>query len=164
MSLVQINYEWLAMTDWFLIKTRSRQELRAEMHLKNQGFLVFCPHFYCRNGRKEVLFPGYIFLRFKENQPAEKIRSTRGVSHFVKFGNRIAMVPDELIESIKLQEKSLDGSPVFNKGQLVEFACGPFKDYQAIYLCNQGEERSMVLLNLLNASREVVVETSSLRG
>lgn len=152
------------MSDWFLLKTRPRQEKRAEDHLSNQGFSAYCPRFVCRNGHEEVLFPGYIFLCQNQELALGKVSSTRGVSHFIRFGNTLATVSEALISSIKSQEKQLDGEPVFTSGQLVEFTKGPFEEYQAVYLCERGEERSIVLLKLLSASREILVETSCLRS
>ena len=52
--------------DWFVVRTKARQELRAIHHLEEQGFKVYCPQIPKYNGLKEVvgrqvLFPGYCF-------------------------------------------------------------------------------------------------------
>lgn len=150
------------MNEWFVIRTHPRQEDRAVTHLERQSFSMYCPYLARQNGCREVLFPGYVFMYSIEGISLGTVRSTRGVKNFVRFGERIATVSDELIATIKQQEKLLDGIPVFKEGQLVAFQNGPFAEYRAIYLCNHGEERSIVLLTLLNSTRKIQVSTASL--
>lgn len=152
------------MNDWFVIRTHPRQEDRATTHLSRQNFCVYCPYFVRKNGCRETLFPGYIFLHYTQDTLLGTVRSTRGVKGFVRFGDRVATMSDELVATIKRQEKLLDGMPVFKEGQLVEFKNGPFAQYRAIYLCDSGEERAIVLLNLLNSTRKVKVLAASLRN
>ena len=79
---------------WYLLKTRVREELRAQENLENQGFQSYCPVFKSKNKgqiKEEVLFPGYLFLQLELKRDLDKfhkIRSTRGVSEMVYF-NRI---------------------------------------------------------------------------
>lgn len=53
--------------DWFVVRTKVRQELRAIHHMREQGFNVYCPVIPKYDGLKEVtgnqiLFPGYCFF------------------------------------------------------------------------------------------------------
>ncbi|WP_062267759.1 transcription termination/antitermination NusG family protein [Endozoicomonas arenosclerae] len=78
---------------WYLLKTRPRQEQRAQENLETQGFDVYCPFVKMRiKGllKEEILFPGYVFLYLdlKDLDRYHKIRSTRGVNEIVYF-NRI---------------------------------------------------------------------------
>ncbi|WOG28385.1 transcription termination/antitermination NusG family protein [Endozoicomonas sp. 8E] len=78
---------------WYLLKTRPRQEQRAQENLETQGFDAYCPIVKVRiRGllKEEILFPGYVFLYLdlKDLDRFHKIRSTRGVSEIVSF-NRI---------------------------------------------------------------------------
>ncbi|MCY4177018.1 MAG: hypothetical protein OXD32_00780 [Endozoicomonadaceae bacterium] len=150
------------MSKWFLIKTHSRQEDRAVINLSRQNFSVYCPYFTRKNSRTEVLFPGYVLLQHTEDISLRTVKSTRGVQGFVRFGETFAVASDELIAKIKRQEKILEGMPLFKEGQLVEFRHGPFAQYRAIYLCDHGEERSVILLKLLNSTRKIQVPTASL--
>ncbi len=72
---------------WYLLKTRTRQEQRAEEHLDNQGFDVFSPMICPAGCKEEILFPGYLFLYLglKDLGYYHKIKSTRGVTDIVRF-------------------------------------------------------------------------------
>ena len=50
------------MKNWYLIKTKPRQEKLAKQNLKNQGYRAFCPIVKINN-RLVVLFPGYLFVQ-----------------------------------------------------------------------------------------------------
>lgn len=57
-----------------------------------------------RNRRKKVmepLFPNYLFVKFDyEVIHFSTINSTRGVSHFVRFGLHPVIVPNEVIATL----------------------------------------------------------------
>ena len=132
--------------------------MRAVENLERQGFIAYCPMLEKKRSRPEPLFPGYVFLQhedFEVHPEFGKIRSTRGVGGFVKFGDEFARLPDELVDSIRRQEEGLVGCPQFEYGQLVEFADGPFKDMQAVYQFEKGGDRCMVLISILNRPRIV---------
>ena len=70
------------MKNWYLLKTKPRQEIIAKQNLKNQGYGVFCPMSKINN-RLEVLFPGYLFVQLNEKtQNWSPINSTK-VSHIL---------------------------------------------------------------------------------
>jgi len=95
--------------DWFLLQTKSREELRAAENLGRQEVESFCPMIRVEKiarGKRiealEVLFPGYLFVQLGEaSVSATSIRSTRGVSHFVSSGGRPIKVPSGLIEQLQ---------------------------------------------------------------
>ena len=154
------------MDEWYLLRSKPRQELRAVENLERQGFTAYCPMLQKKKARVEPLFPGYVFLQheaFDDNPDYGKVRSTRGVMTFVRFGDEFAKVPEDLLEGVRHQEQSLMGAPAFEAGQMVEFTDGPFAEIQAVYLCDRGEERSVVLLNVLNREQRLVVRTDTLR-
>ncbi|MCL6271339.1 hypothetical protein M3P05_15550 [Sansalvadorimonas sp. 2012CJ34-2] len=159
------------MDEWYLLKTRPRQEQRAVDNLSNQGFEPYCP-WLKRKGRKpEPLFPGYVFLLFDEycgDLPWGKVRSTRGVSHFVRFGLKMATISDDLVESIREREQGEEVVPIFKPGQEVTFTDeaygGAFNNIQGIFLAEKGEDRCIILLNLLNSERKVEAALSEIRG
>ncbi|CAA2929399.1 Transcription antitermination protein RfaH [Arsenophonus endosymbiont of Bemisia tabaci Q2] len=50
----------------------------------------------------ESLFPNYLFIKFNpEEIHTTTIRSTRGVSHFIRFGLYPVIVPDNIINELK---------------------------------------------------------------
>ncbi len=78
------------MKNWYLIKTKPRQEKIAIQSLENQDYGTFCPMAKINN-RLVVLFPGYLFVQLNEKtQKWSPINSTKGVSNFVKFGLNFA--------------------------------------------------------------------------
>ena len=89
------------MKNWYLIKTKPRQENIAKQNLENQNYLIFCP-IAKMNNKLVVLFPGYLFIQLNDKtQNWSPINSTKGVSHFVKFGLNFAKVPTSVVEFIK---------------------------------------------------------------
>ena len=143
---------------WLVVRSKVRQELRAAENLKNQSFEVYCPMLVRHNGSEEALFPGYVFLRKSfEDASFSTVPNTRGVLGFVRFGLQFAEASDEIIKGIKDKEAQLHGALLFEKEQKVMISEGPLSGFEAIYLCKKGEERAVVLLNLLRQQQRVTV-------
>ncbi len=141
------------MKNWYLIKTKPRQEKKAKQNLENQGYVAFFPIAEI-NERLVVLFPGYLFVRLNEKtQNFSPINSTKGVSYFVKFGLNFAKVPSSVIEFIKTNQhisadklKNLDK---LKSGDKVQISDGVFKNWVAIFKCYKPDDRVILLMNLL---------------
>ena len=141
------------MKNWYLLKTKPRQEIIAKQNLKNQGYGSFCPIVKINN-RLVVLFPGYLFVQLNEKtQNWSPINSTKGVSHFVKFGLNFAKVPTSVIEFIKTNQhittEKLINLNKFKPGDKVQISDGTFKNWVAIFKCYKSDERVILLMNLL---------------
>lgn len=151
---------------WYLLRTKSKEESRAVQHLNNQGFENYCPWLKKRNGKEEPLFPGYLFLQKRGVDDIgtmySKVRSTRGVMGFVRFGATFAEVQNELVEKLQRQQCLLIEQPTFQPNQIVEFNEGPFKYLKAVYLCDKGIDRCVVLLNFINKQQRVEVDQDKL--
>ena len=186
---------------WYAVRTKPRQEFRAQENLKRQGFCTYFPLLQPAGRRKrtEPLFPGYLFLQEKPLQeeslqgeplqgeslqgeslqgeslqgessevfrlPWEKVRSTRGVLCFVRFGPEPARLEGTVVNAIREREKLMEKSPpgFFKHGQAVSFVDdGSLNGLQGVYLCDKGEERCVILLNFLNRTQKVVVPQASL--
>ena len=152
---------------WYLIQTKPRQEARAEEHLARQNFECFRP---LRAGpidarksrREEELFPGYLFIRISEENSWYPIRSTRGVCRIVAFGGQPCPVGESLIEQIRSRLSSATAPATqFIRGEAVLVRTGN-SDVQAIFLCDDGDERAVILLNLLQREQRVILPRSSL--
>ena len=91
------------MEKWYLLYCKRGQIDRAMEHLNRQDVICMTPmadiEKVIRGKRtivKEPLFPNYLFVKFDHNAiHTTTIQSTRGVSHFVRFGQLPAIVPDE---------------------------------------------------------------------
>ena len=141
------------MKNWYLIKTKPRQEKIAIQNLENQGYEIFCPIAKINN-LPVVLFPGYIFAHLNDKtQNWSPINSTKGVSHFVKFGFNFAKVPTNVIKFIKTNQhtttEKLKDLKKFKPGEKVQISDGAFKNYMAIFKCYKSDERVILLMNLL---------------
>ena len=150
------------MNKWYLIKTKPRQEKKAKKNLENQGYRVFCPMIKINN-RLVVLFPGYLFIQLNEKtQNWSPINSTKGVSHFVKFGLNFAKVPNSVIEFIKTNQHitadKLNNLNKFKPGDKVQISDGTFKDYTAIFKCYKSDERVILLMNLLGHEQSLSIK------
>tara|TARA_B100000953_G_scaffold70595_1_gene56858 strand:+ start:108 stop:581 length:474 start_codon:yes stop_codon:yes gene_type:complete len=153
------------MKKWYLIKTKPRQEKIAIQNLKNQGYVTFCPMGKI-NKKLVFLFPGYLFVQLNEKtQNCLPINSTKGVSHFVKFGLNFAKVPTNVIEFIKTnQHKTADKLNNLNKfksGDKVQISDGAFKNYMAIFKSYKPDDRVILLMNLLGHEQLLSVKKAS---
>jgi transcription antitermination factor NusG len=70
-----------------------------------------------------------------------------------------AKVPDHIIAELRGRERNgcieLPKSPRFRVGDPVRIDRGPFKDRLALYAGQSGQERVLVLLELLGAKRQL---------
>ncbi|HAW94465.1 MULTISPECIES: transcription/translation regulatory transformer protein RfaH [unclassified Arsukibacterium] len=146
---------------WYLLYCKPRQEQRAQQHLANQGFSSFVPVLTVNKlkaGKQvkvtEPMFPRYLFLQISSEQlNLSTIRSTRGVTDFVRFGQQLAQVPNSLITTLSqqqmAQQQQEDQNQPFKPGDELTVLNGPFSGIQAVYQLADGDKRSIVLLNLL---------------
>ena len=141
------------MKNWYLLKTKPRQEIIAKQNLKNHGYGSFCPIVKINN-RLVVLFPGYLFVQLNEKtQNWSPINSTKGVSHFVKFGLNFAKVPTSVIELIKTNQhitaEKLKDLNKFKPGDKVQICDGVFNNFVASFKSYKSDERVILLMDLL---------------
>jgi transcriptional antiterminator RfaH len=146
------------MENWYLIKTKPRQEKKAVQNLCNQGYDTFCPMAKI-NKKNIVLFPGYLFIQLDTSQNWSPIKSTKGVSHFVKFGLNFARTQTKVIEFIKsnqvITEDKLIELNNFKAGDKVQIADGAFKNWIGIFKCYKSDERVILLLKLLGSEQSL---------
>lgn len=151
------------MLRWYLIYTKTFSESVAEANLRRQGYEVYFPRLARpirqrgRWGRQVVaLFPRYLFLRLDEGRQAlSPVRSTVGVSTVVRFGSDYVVVPDRVILDLQTRADPESGlhclgqSAVFTPGTTVSVTEGPFSGLDGVFQREAGEERVVVLLDLM---------------
>lgn len=147
------------MKKWYLIKTKSRQEKIAKQNLENQGYVAFCPEAIINN-KLVVLFPGYIFIQLsKKSQNWSPINSTRGVSHFVRFGIDYARVPTNIIDYIRANQNNSADKLLelnnFKSGDTVQISSGVFKNCLAIFKSYKPNERVELMIKLLGRKQHL---------
>jgi len=154
------------MKNWYLIKTKPKQETIATQNLVNQGYTVFCPKAVFNN-KTMSLFPSYLFIELDDkSQNWMPIRSTKGVSNFVRFGLKFAKVSNQIINCIKIQqqqtiEKMIDLCS-HHKGDYIEIKSGPFKGQQAIFQNYNSNDRVIVLLKLIGQQQKITLDTQEI--
>jgi transcriptional antiterminator RfaH len=162
------------MSNWYLIHTKIRQEQVALENLERQGYECFLPLINVEKLRRnqlqvvqEPLFTRYLFIRLGsdiESKSWSPIRSTTGVSRLVSFGHVPARIEDDLVHAIRDQSSSTAVQRRhFEPGEIVQITQGPFAGVQAIFQMADGQERVMVLLNILSKQVKMAISPSSIR-
>ena len=157
-----------SMRNWYLIKTKPRQENVAIKNLENQEYSTYCPIAQIDN-KYVALFPGYIFIQLDDKtQNWSPINSTKGVSNFVRFGLNFAKVPDNVIEFIKANQlntiEKLKNLNKFKLGDKVQITDGVFKNCVAIFKSFKSDERVILLMNILGQQQAINIKQESLIG
>ncbi|MGO2131460.1 MAG: transcription/translation regulatory transformer protein RfaH [Halomonas sp.] len=160
---------------WYVIQCKGGESFRAAEHLGNQAFEVFHPVLQVQKKRRtklvwvdEPLFPYYVFIRLSTLASNWRpIRSTRGVLKLLTFGDGLPLpVSDELIVTLRNIASQGDEQAIhvyFRAGEKVEIMNGPFKNLQAVFERHKGEERAIVLLNMLHKTQRLEVPVAQLR-
>ena len=158
------------MTCWYVVFCKPRQEVVAKANLEAQGFEVYLPRVRTRQFRRQrwvgavgVLFPRYIFIRLDpQRQSTDAVRSTRGAVGLVRFGAFPATVPESIISTLNLHEDEetgfhADDRVQFSEGSAVRLIDGPLGGIEGVFSQYDGDERVIVLLELLGKANKVVV-------
>ena len=148
---------------WLLVYTKAREEKRAKKNLENQGFETFLPMIAYekisqpKSFSLEPMFPRYLFIIINaERDNWAHIKSTRGVSHLVVFGHKLAEVPNFVMAFLKtrVDDNDIVKQKVtwqeFQKGDKLVIKKGVLKGKEATFLSKTGKERVRILLKLMN--------------
>jgi transcription elongation factor/antiterminator RfaH len=167
----------LSIESWYLVHTKAHQENTAITNLQRQNFRCYMPMLYVEKVRRgkpvvvaEPMFPSYVFVQLDtsdniKGQSWSPIRSTLGVRDLVKFGGHPAKVDADLITALHEREQLQQSNPqaLFAAGDKVVITDGPFAGIEAIYQTADAEQRSMILLSMLNKPVAMLIEPGKLR-
>ena len=164
------------MKRWYLVHTKPRKERVAEQNLQRQGYEVYLPLIQQPRRHRghwieaiDPLFPNYLFVRLHFGcDNIGPIRSTTGVRALVRFTQEPAIVPEEIIESLKFAADRDTGiyrvkEALFKPGDKVLIDQGPLASLTAIFLAETGQERVLILLDMLGRENQITVERDLLR-
>lgn len=156
---------------WYVVQSKPGQIERAAQELLNQGFEIFSPRITVeriRAGKRiekvEPLFPGYLFIELSElNSNWRPIRSTRGVARILTFGDKPAVVPDDVVENLRDRLRSEGELCSLEPQQPVRIEEGPFSNLNAVFLEYDGEKRAFLLLELLGRWQKLSLPLEAFR-
>ena len=141
-------------------------EEMAEINLNYQKIEYFLPRFTCGKREGKVIFPGYIFIKPKTGGTFQSIRSTRGVSDFVRFDMSFANASDKTINDLKklvdVMNDRIDQVNHLQKGEEVLIKSGPFKDFNAIFERYDTDQSAIILINFLRHQQPVEIKLDAI--
>lgn len=158
---------------WYAIQAKPNKEKEVERRLSDLHIEVFMP--WMRTRRRVgsrfhwvlvPLFPGYLFCRLDLMESGKAARYSPGVKDFLKFGNQIAEVGNEIVQT--LRERCPDGvaqisSVTAKQGDPVRINEGPFSGLEAIFEHSlKGSERVAVLLEILGRQTRLVLPSEAI--
>jgi transcriptional antiterminator RfaH len=128
---------------WFCLRGQPKREHIAAACLRQISEIeVFCPRLRFRKSTTrgaiwfvEPMFPGYLFARFDYTAVNRRIRQSPGISGFVQFGDRLALLPDALVSEIRDRtgdEEIVEVNQTLEPGQTVRVTQGPFQGLEAL--------------------------------
>ena len=160
---------------WYAIRSKPKQEVRAESNLQAWGIETFLPRIREWRRRRHAsgsahctapLFPGYLFARFDAAQLLGKIRLTRGVHNVVAFGDTATPVEDAILALIRSRVQA-DGLVHIDEpapGDLVEIVDGPLRSLVGVFDASSTRgERVRILLATLARPAHVQVPKAFIR-
>lgn len=150
--------------NWYLLQCKPRQDARALEHLERQGFECYAPVYQVQTisagklrVKEQPLFPGYVFICMGMEDSWLALRSTRGVNRVVAFCGQPCQVQDVIVEHLRQRCANTETHRALSSGDRVQIQVGEFADMEAIFLSMDGDERVMLLLNVLNRQQRVQV-------
>lgn len=165
----------LPMKAWYVVQTQPLKETVAHENLETQGYTSYLPMFLKtrRHARKTEmvkvpLFPRYLFVQFDiETQRWREINGTRGVVGLLMNNQMPAMLPEEVIHTLKAQE-SENGVltdrvlALFSVKDSVRVLDGPFAGHEGTIAGFTDQQRVEILLNFLGREIKVAMQSTIL--
>ena len=159
---------------WHAIMTKPQKESFALEKLSEQDFIVYCPlrtHEKIIHHKRVIknlpLFPRYLFIYHDDIflRQQHTIRSTPGVSQLISINGSPNPIDDSIISLVMSKEQDDQNSPehFFHHGDRVTITQGVMKGIDAIYDCEDGEQRAILLINLIQKSHPVKIDKTDLR-
>ena len=159
------------MSYWTALVARYSQEQRAAHHVERQGFEFYLPQMLALSAsgrdRRELLFPGYIFVRVNLRRQWRVLAGTRGVARMLLCGELPTRVPDEDVEAFRRLEDErgfVQLLPPLRDGDVVVAGSGS-GGYEGVRGVVQGmtaRDRVKVLLTILGRAVSVELDRRAL--
>jgi transcriptional antiterminator RfaH len=154
---------------WFCLRAEPKREHLAATALRRRfGIECLSPRLRFRKLTRrgpvwfvEAMFPGYVFAKFVYSSLYRAVESSHGVRGIVRFGNRLATVPENAVMALQTKggaEEIVTVDLSLKIGQPVQFIEGPFEGLEVVITqLLPARERIRVLLEFLGRSMEMEV-------
>lgn len=151
-------------------KVKGAIERRADMlQLRDKIYRILIPkdtEVRNRNGKKteykRKVFPGYVLIDMVlDDATWHLVKNTSGVTGFVSSGNKPVPLQDKEVQDIQeaLEPGSAKPRSIWEKGQIVRVADGPFTDFTGkIEEVNEPKEKLRVLISIFGRDTPVELD------
>lgn len=150
---------------WYPVYTKSRAEKKVFLELQHKGIEVYLPlkkELKQWSDRKkwveEPLFKSYIFVRISSKEQPD-VLMTMGISRFLYFSGKIAVMPDKQMEDLKLLLATEDDLELIEfevkAGEKVLVNAGPFKGMIAELVSIKSKKSLVLRLDNLGYALEI---------
>ncbi len=161
---------------WLCAQTKSLQERRTARGITQRcGANVLLPLLksavIIKNNQriyKLPLFPGYLFIEYKNDSLFYNLRFIEGFIRILKFDGSISFVPQDFIDMIIKRTDSegywieVEMKDYIYEGQKVKFKDSLYCSLDGIVATTTCEERVNILINILGSQRKVEVGRNEL--
>ncbi len=159
------------MTHWYALHAKPHKERQVGKFLEAEGFEVYLPLLPAskRSRRKPLpFFSCYLFAHLDGKLSFSSVQWTPGLRRIVSFGGKPAVVPDDVISTIKQRLDWMHDSGQttypFQPGDRVAVRRGPLADLEAIFEERlSSRERARILVACLGRWTKCEVEVDDLR-
>ena len=157
---------------WYVFYTHPRAEKKISEKLSENRIEHYLPLLKTLkqwSDRKKIviepLFKSYIFIRISKEK-IKQILVIEGIHHVIRFGENIAIVPDEQINYLKLLLEQPDQIEIKNqilKGDAVEIISGPLAGVKGVFVSTEKDKNFAVNIDIVGQSIIIQVPPAHLR-
>jgi transcription antitermination factor NusG len=139
---------------WCVVATKPKAERTAHAELHRRGFTAYLPLLTTRrrdrSWRTGPLFPGYVFVRMRLDQPWNPVRYAPGVYSLLSIDGIPSICPDAVLDALRASE-ALRATPLPNTaswapGMACKPATGPFRHHPAVVISVQRETATIACI------------------
>jgi len=158
---------------WIVVRSKPRSEKVAYKELVNKNIEAYLPLLKERrkwsDRKKWVEFPllsSYLFARINLKDSIFVLQ-TQGVNTVIKFGEKIAIVQDDVIKAMRLAIDGgyqLEPTDYFVEGDLVEVIAGTMKGVSGIVARLKGQSRLIIKIDAIQQALSVQIESKFIKN
>ena len=158
---------------WIVVRSKPRSEKVVYNELVSKNIEAYLPLLKKRrkwSDRKKwvefPLFSSYLFARI-DIKNSIFVLQTQGVNTIIKFGEKIAVVQDDVIKAMRLAIEGgyeLEPTEYFVEGNLVEVIAGPMKGVSGIVARLKGQSRLIIKIDAIQQALSIQIESKFIKN